>query len=158
MWVLNPIYVNIMVWALSRSLATTQEIVDLLSFPLGTQMVQFPRFPSNTLYIHVQIPANYRMVCFHIQKSSDHSSSAAPRSLSQLITSFIGAQCQGIHRTLLVALSNDYFLLLSYALACLLILVNLPLHFVVIVNLLSIIIVKNGCIYCTICVLHFIFD
>ena len=36
MWVLNTIDVNIMVWALSRSLATTWEIVDLLSFPLGT--------------------------------------------------------------------------------------------------------------------------
>ena len=35
-WVLNTIDVNIMVWALSCSLATTWEIVDLLSFPLGT--------------------------------------------------------------------------------------------------------------------------
>ena len=31
------------------------------------------------------------LVCFHIQKSSDHGLFATPRSLSQLITSFIGA-------------------------------------------------------------------
>ena len=33
---------------------------------------------------------------FPIRKSADRSSFAAPRSLSQLITSFVGSQCQGI--------------------------------------------------------------
>ena len=37
---------------------------------------------------------------FPIQKSTDHGLFAAPRSLSQLITSFFGSQCQGIHPTL----------------------------------------------------------
>ena len=33
------------VWALARSLATTKAIVNLLSFPPGTKMFQFPGFP-----------------------------------------------------------------------------------------------------------------
>ncbi len=31
-------------WAGSRSLAATNEISYLISFPLGTEMFQFPRF------------------------------------------------------------------------------------------------------------------
>ena len=40
-----------------------------------------------------------------IQKSTDHSLFATPRSLSQLITSFIGAKCQGIRHTPFIAWS-----------------------------------------------------
>ena len=40
---------------------------------------------------------------FPIRKSADRSLFAAPRSLSQLITSFIGSWCQGIHLMLLFA-------------------------------------------------------
>ena len=36
------------VWALPRSLATTEGMV---SFPLGTEMFQFPRFPSGSLCV-----------------------------------------------------------------------------------------------------------
>jgi hypothetical protein len=39
---------------------------------------------------------------FPIRKSTDHSLFAAPRGLSQLITSFIACSCQGIRHTLLV--------------------------------------------------------
>ena len=41
--------------------------------------------------------------CFHIRKSVDRSLFAAPRSLSQLVTSFFGSWCQGIHLMLLFA-------------------------------------------------------
>ena len=41
--------------------------------------------------------------CFHIRKSADRSLFAAPRSLSQLVTSFFGSWCQGIHLMLLFA-------------------------------------------------------
>ncbi len=41
----NP-YRYALVWALSLSLATTQEIVYLLSLPPGNKMFQFPGFPS----------------------------------------------------------------------------------------------------------------
>ena len=43
------------------------------------------------------------LVGFPIQKSTDQSLFATPRSLSQLITSFFGAKCQGIHHTLFIA-------------------------------------------------------
>ena len=39
--------------------------------------------------------------CFHIRIPTDRSSFAAPRSFSQLVTSFIGSWCQGIHLMLL---------------------------------------------------------
>jgi hypothetical protein len=35
------------VWALPRSLAATQGISSLISFPPGTEMVQFPGSPSH---------------------------------------------------------------------------------------------------------------
>ena len=41
---------------------------------------------------------------FPIRVSPDHSLLAAPRGVSSLATPFIGDFCQGIHRTLLVAL------------------------------------------------------
>ena len=45
----------------------------------------------------------WTQVSFLIQKSPDQCLFAAPRSLSQLITSFIGSQCQGIRPALLFA-------------------------------------------------------
>ena len=42
-------------------------------------------------------------MCFHIQKSADRGLFAAPRSLSQLVTSFFGSWCQGILLVLLFA-------------------------------------------------------
>ena len=45
-----------LVWAIPRSLATTRRMI---SFPLGTKMFQFPRFPSSCLYIQHAIPLVY---------------------------------------------------------------------------------------------------
>ena len=62
-------------------------------------MFQFRRFPA----------AHYGFMCsrcrssaagFPIQRSADHRIFAPTRGLSQLITSFFGSQCQGIHPTL----------------------------------------------------------
>ena len=47
---------------------------------------------------------------FPIRKSADRSSFAAPRSLSQLVTSFFGSLCQGIHLMLLFAWTFLFFL------------------------------------------------
>ena len=47
--------------------------------------------------------AGYLSVGFPIRNSPDRSSFAAPRSLSQLITSFIGSWCQGIPLALFLA-------------------------------------------------------
>ena len=63
-------------------------------------MFQFRRFPSYTYFIQYMIPLQ---VGFPIRKSPDRSLFAAPRSLSQLITSFIGSWCQGIPLALLLA-------------------------------------------------------
>ncbi len=42
-----------MVWAIPRSLATTDGI-SLISFPLGTKMFQFPRLPSQSLFFQLR--------------------------------------------------------------------------------------------------------
>ena len=52
------------VWALSRSLAATEEIVvslrrRFLSFPAGTKMFQFPAFPLSALCVQAGVPAHY---------------------------------------------------------------------------------------------------
>ena len=65
-------------------------------------MFQFPGFPALT-YGFSQCCMVLHHACFHIRRSADRSLFAAPRSLSQLVTSFIGSWCQGIHLTLLFA-------------------------------------------------------
>ena len=53
--------------------------------------------------IPIWFSIGYLAVGFPIRKSPDHCSFAAPRSLSQLITSFIGSWCQGIPLALFFA-------------------------------------------------------
>ena len=65
-------------------------------------MFQFRGFPSYTYVFSIWYTVLHRM-CFHIQKSADRSLFAAPRSLSQLVTSFFGSWCQGILLVLLFA-------------------------------------------------------
>ena len=71
-------------------------------------MFQFTGFPS----IRYGLAYGY-MRCAHvgfpIQKSPDHGIFAPPRSLSQLITSFIGSQCQGIRPALFFAWPFRYY-------------------------------------------------
>ena len=62
-------------------------------------MFQFRRFPSYDYEFIIR----YLAVGFPIRKSPDRSLFAAPRSLSQLITSFIGSWCQGIPLVLFLA-------------------------------------------------------
>ena len=72
-----------------------------LSSPRGTEMFQFPRFPSiryGLAYGYLR----FAQVGFPIRISPDQWIFAPPRSFSQLITSFIGSQCQGIHPALLM--------------------------------------------------------
>ena len=63
-------------------------------------MFQFGRFPTYTYVFSIRFTVLHRE-CFHIRISADRSSFAAPRSFSQLVTSFIGSWCQGIHLMLL---------------------------------------------------------
>ena len=65
-------------------------------------MFQFPGFPSIRYGLaYGYVGSSY--VGFPIQTSADHRIFAPPRSFSQLITSFIGSQCQGIHPALFFA-------------------------------------------------------
>ena len=61
-----------------------------------------PGSPIYTMYSCIYTVA-LPTVSSLIRKSTDQSLFAAPRSFSQLIASFIGAKCQGIHYTLFIA-------------------------------------------------------
>ena len=63
----------------------------LFSFPAGTKMFQFPALASRVAGCHP-----FRMTGCPIRKSADQRSFAPTRSLSQLITSFIASESQGI--------------------------------------------------------------
>ena len=99
-WVLKavrtPKVFLLSVCPLPRSLATTYGIsFDVSSSPYLDVSVQ--AVPSIYLFwISVHCTWVWTQVSFLIQKSPDQCLFAAPRSLSQLITSFIGSQCQGI--------------------------------------------------------------
>ena len=65
-------------------------------------MFQFTPSPLVRLWIHLTIHELLSHVGFPIRTSTDHCIFAAPRSFSQLVTSFFGDWCQGIHPALLV--------------------------------------------------------
>ncbi len=82
-------------WPGPRSLATTNGVsVDLLSS--GYLDVSVRRVRLAVLCIQTEIPL--KAVGFPIRTSPDQSLLAAPRGLSQPVTSFIASQCQGIHQ------------------------------------------------------------
>ena len=90
------------VWPLSSSLATTKEI-EFSFFSSGYLDVSLPRVPSyRTMY---SFGGDWTLLQpgSPIRKSEDQCLLAAPPSLSQLIASFIGNQCHGIHPALLFA-------------------------------------------------------
>ena len=83
------------VWPLPRSLATTYGIsVDFSSSPYLDVSVQ--AVPHIRLFCSTYVTHAFPCVGFPIRISADYRSFAAPRSFSQLVTSFIGSQCQGI--------------------------------------------------------------
>ena len=80
------------VWARPRSIASTRGITKLFSLPMGTKMFQFPTFAPSYGWWQASLPG-----C-PIRISADQVVFADPRSFSQLITSFVASQSQGIHR------------------------------------------------------------
>jgi hypothetical protein len=66
-------------------------------------MFQFPTSPSITLCIHVNVLGYSPQVGFPIRTSTTRRLFASNRSFSQLIASFIGFWCLGIHPMLLLA-------------------------------------------------------
>ena len=82
------------VWAAPRSLATTGGIIRLFSFPAGTEMFQFPAYALRTeAECRGFTPAG-----FPIRRPADQRPFAPTRGLSQLTTSFIACESQGIPR------------------------------------------------------------
>ena len=75
----------------------------LISLPRPTWMFQFRRFPPHTYGFSVRY-ASFACVDCSIRTSPAQCVLTAPRSFSQLITSFIGSQCQGIRPALFIAL------------------------------------------------------
>ena len=97
----QPQTVNSLVWPLSLSLAATQEI-DFSFSSQGYLDVSVHPVPFIKLCIHLMIHTHYRMWVPPFGNLRVYRICAPYRSLSQLITSFIGSQCQGIHPMLFV--------------------------------------------------------
>ena len=90
------------VWPLTVSLATTK-VIEFSFFSSGYLDVSLPRVPSYEPMDSVHGDWALPQPGFPIRRSPDQSPFAAPRSFSQLIASFIGNQCHGIHPALLFA-------------------------------------------------------
>ena len=98
----TPCVRRLTVWPLSFSLATTQEI-EFSFFSSGYLDVSLPRVPSSrTMDSFVGDRALPRPGS-PIRIFLDQCLLAAPQDFSQLIASFIGNQCHGIHPALLFA-------------------------------------------------------
>ena len=91
-----------LVWPVSLSLATTQEI-DVSFFSSGYLDVSVPRVPFSETMDSSQDDWTLLQPGFPIRTSTDQCLLAAPRSLSQLATSFFGVWCLGIRPVLLFA-------------------------------------------------------
>ena len=78
----------------------------LLSFPRGTEMFQFPRFPLPALCVQAGVTPHDGCRVSPFGHPRIKAWSAAPRGFSQPPTSFIGSRRQGIHRWLFVAWKN----------------------------------------------------
>ena len=78
----------------------------LLSFPVGTEMFQFPTFPLPVLCVHTGVTPHDGRRVSPFGHPRINAWSAAPRGFSQPPTSFIGFRRQGIHRWLFVAWKN----------------------------------------------------
>ena len=90
------------VWPLTVSLATTK-VIEFSFFSSGYLDVSLPRVPSDEPMDSVHGDWALPQPGSPIRRSPDQSPFAAPRSFSQLIASFFGNQCLGIHPALFVA-------------------------------------------------------
>ena len=78
----------------------------MLSFPRGTEMFQFTRFPLPALCVQTGVTPHDGCRVSPFGHPRIKACSAAPRGFSQPPTSFIGSRRQGIHRWLFVAWKN----------------------------------------------------
>jgi hypothetical protein len=78
----------------------------LLSLPVGTEMFHFPTFPPHALCVQAWVTGHDSCRVSPFGNPRIKAQSAAPRGLSQPLTSFIGSWCQGIHRAPLLTCSQ----------------------------------------------------
>ena len=90
------------VWPLSSSLATTKEI-EFSFFSSGYLDVSLPRVPSYETMDSSHGDRALPRPGSPIRIPADQCLLATPRSFSQLIASFVGNQCLGIHPALFFA-------------------------------------------------------
>jgi hypothetical protein len=83
------------VWASPVSLTTTPGI---LSFPQGTEMFQFPRFPPPCLCVQHGVIRYYPDGVAPFGYPRIIAYPRLPEAFRGLVTSFFGSRCQGIHR------------------------------------------------------------
>ena len=75
----------------------------LLSFPRGTEMFQFPRFPLPALCVQTGVTGHDPSLVYQFGYPRVNVRLTTHRGLSQPATSFIGSERQGIHHQLFVA-------------------------------------------------------
>ena len=75
----------------------------LLSFPRGTEMFQFPRFPHPALCVQTGVTGHDPSLVSQFGDPRVNACLTTNRGISQPATSFIGSERQGIHRQPLVA-------------------------------------------------------
>ena len=91
-----------MVWPLTSSLATTK-VIEFSFFSSGYLDVSLPRVPSYETMDSSHGDRALPRPGSPIRKFQDQCLLAAPLNLSQLIASFVGNQCLGIHPALFFA-------------------------------------------------------
>ena len=98
----TPVVRRPLVWPLSSSLATTKEI-EFSFFSSGYLDVSLPRVPSYETMDSSHGDRALPRPGSPIRISMDQCLLAAPHGFSQLIASFFGNQCPGIHPALFFA-------------------------------------------------------
>ena len=98
----TPVVRRPLVWPLASSLATTKAI-EFSFFSSGYLDVSLPRVPSYETMDSSHGDRALPRPGSPIRKFRDQSLLATPPDLSQLIASFVGNQCHGIHPALFLA-------------------------------------------------------
>jgi len=80
----------------------------LISLPVGTEMFHFPTFPPHALCVQAWVTGHDSCRVSPFGNPRIKAQSAAPRGLSQPLTSFIGSWCQGIHRAPLLTCTQNF--------------------------------------------------
>jgi hypothetical protein len=100
--VLTPAYPKVCRFGLLRVRSPLLAESRLISFPGATEMFQFTPSPSHPLCIHGCVTGHLPRPGFPIRTSAGLWICAPYRSFSQLVTSFFGYRCPGIHPALFV--------------------------------------------------------